>query len=190
MLRDASMRKDLPVAVTFRQPCAEDGASMWRLVKQMGTLELNSAYFYVLFARDFSGTSVVSETGDGQLAGFVVGRHPPARPDSVFVWQIGVAPWMRRQGLAQRMLEALVTQQSDDVQWLEATVSPDNAPSMGLFRSFARAHELECVESDYLGAELFPGAHEPERLFRIGPLKTSRADKRIQSIQSKEAALT
>jgi L-2,4-diaminobutyric acid acetyltransferase len=143
---------------------------MWQLVKDMGTLELNSAYFYVLFSRDFSDTGLVAEAEDGQLAGFIVGHHPPARPDAVFVWQIGVAPWMRRQGLAKRMLQALVAQQDVPVSWLEATVSPDNEASMSLFRSFAANLDAQCVESDYFEAELFPGAHEPERLFRIGPL--------------------
>jgi len=173
MSPEAAARQEASIAVTFRRPCAEDGAAMWRLVKEMGTLELNSAYFYVLFARDFGETGVVAETVDGHLAGFVVGHHPPARPDAVFVWQIGVAPWMRRQGLGRRMLEALVARQSGHVQWLEATVSPDNEPSMGLFRSFADDRGVDCSESDYLEARLFPGAHEAERLFRIGPLKAS-----------------
>ncbi len=175
MSPEAAARRESPIAVSFRCPRAEDGAAMWRLVKEMDTLELNSAYFYVLFARDFSNTGVVAETSDGELAGFVVGHHPPARPDAVFVWQIGVAPWMRRQGLARRMLDALVARQSSQVQWLEATVSPDNEPSMGLFRSFARDRSVKCRESDYFEAQLFPGAHEAERLFRIGPLSASTA---------------
>lgn len=156
-------------AVNFRRPRAEDGAAMWRLVDEMGGLELNSAYFYVLFARDFADTGIVAETDDGSLAGFIVGHRPPQRMDAVFVWQVGVAPWMRRQGLARRMLEALLAAQPDDVRWMEATVSPDNAASMQLFRAIARDLDVECQESQYLGAELFPSAHEAENLFRIGP---------------------
>jgi L-2,4-diaminobutyric acid acetyltransferase len=157
-------------ALNFRRPCGEDGAAMWRLVKNMGGLELNSAYFYVLYAREFADTGIVAESDNGDLAGFIVGHRPPQRPESIFVWQIGVAPWMRRQGLARRMLEALLTAQTADVRWLEATVSPDNGASMQLFRSIARDLRVECQETEYLGAELFPGAHEAENLFRIGPL--------------------
>jgi len=156
--------------VNFRRPRAEDGAAMWQLVGEMGTLELNSAYFYVLFAKDFAESGIVAETPDGQLAGFIVGHYPQDRPDAVFVWQIGVAPWMRRQGLGRRMLDALLAGQPARVQWLEATVSPDNEPSMGLFRSIAKERGVDCQEQDYLTAGLFPNAHEPERLFRIGPL--------------------
>ncbi|HMA99048.1 MAG TPA: diaminobutyrate acetyltransferase [Wenzhouxiangella sp.] len=159
--------------VHFRRPRAEDGAAMWQLVSDMEMLELNSAYFYVLFAKDFADSGIVAETEDGQLAGFIVGHYPPSRPDAVFVWQIGVAPWMRRQGLGRRMLDALLAGQPPQVHWLEATVSPDNQPSMALFRAIARDRGVDCEEVDYLAAELFPNAHEPERLFRIGPLGSS-----------------
>lgn len=148
---------------------------MWRLVEQMGALELNSAYFYVLFARDFADTGIVAETDDGRLAGFIVGHRPPERPDAVFVWQIGVAPWMRRQGLGRRMIDALLAGQPAAVRWLEATVSPDNPASMQLFRSVARDRGVDCRESKYLGAELFPQAHAAENLFRIGPLDAQSA---------------
>lgn len=160
-----------PVAVTFRKPRPEDGAAMWRLVQEMGGLELNSAYFYILFATDFADTSVVAETADGQLAGFIVGHRPPTRPQAVFVWQVGVAPWMRRQGLAGRLLEALLTSQPEDVRWLEASVTPDNTASMRLFRALARDRGLECREREYMGAHLFPNSHAAEQLFCIGPFK-------------------
>ncbi|MEE4637626.1 MAG: diaminobutyrate acetyltransferase [Wenzhouxiangella sp.] len=170
MSPEAARKTPAQPAVSFRRPRAEDGAAMWRLVKDMGGLELNSAYFYVLFAKDFADTSIVAESDGGDLAGFIVGHRPPQRAQAVFVWQIGVAPWMRRQGLARRMLEALLAAQTADVRWLEATVSPDNGASTQLFRSIARDLGVECLESEYLGAPLFPSAHEAENLFRIGPL--------------------
>ncbi|TVQ49526.1 MAG: diaminobutyrate acetyltransferase [Gammaproteobacteria bacterium] len=158
--------------VRFRAARPEDGAAMWQLVHDMGGLELNTAYFYVLFCIDFAETCVVAETPDGRMAGFVLGHRPPARPDTVFVWQVGVAPWMRRQGLAGRLLEALLGQQSRPARWLEATVSPDNSASMQLFRALARSRGVRCEESDFMPARLFPGDHAAERLFRIGPLNS------------------
>ena len=142
---------------------------MWSLAGESGGLERNSAYFYLLFCMDFAETCVVAEL-DGRLAGFVLGHRPPARPDTVFVWQIGVAPWMRRQGLAGRLLETLLTQQASPARWLEATVSPENIASARLFRALASRRDVPCEESDFMAAELFPGSHPPERLFRIGPL--------------------
>ena len=180
MSLEATARQPQAVPVSFRRPRAADGAAMWRLVRDMGGLELNSAYFYVLYAKDFADTGVVAEAEDGRLAGFIAGHRPPERPDAVFVWQIGVAPWMRRQGLARRMIDALLAAQPDDIDWLEATVSPDNEASMQLFRSVARDRRLACHESEYLGRELFPDAHEAENLFRIGPLNTESSNSKLK----------
>lgn len=153
----------------FRRARPEDGARMYELVRDMGGLELNTAYFYVLFCIDFADTCVVAEV-DGKLAGFVLGHRPPKRPDAVFVWQVGVAPFMRKQGLARRLLDAFV-EQNPDARWLEASVTPGNTASRKLFRSFARDHGVDCAVKDFMRAEHFPDGHEPEELFRIGPFQ-------------------
>ncbi len=171
MSPEAARAQADPIVVQFRKPRPEDGAAMWRLVREMGGLELNSAYFYVLFATDFADTGVVAETEDGQLAGFVVGHRPPTRAEAVFVWQVGVAPWMRRQGLARSLLDELLARQPAEVSWLEASVTPDNTASTRLFRALARDRGVECRESEYMSAELFPRSHAAENLFRIGPLE-------------------
>lgn len=142
---------------------------MWALVREMGGLELNTAYFYVLFAIDFADTCVIAEA-DGELAGFVLGHRPPKRPDTIFVWQVGVAPFMRKQGLARRLIDAFI-EQNPDARWLEASVTPDNTASRKLFRSVARERGVECQVSDFMRAEHFPEGHEPEELFRIGPFE-------------------
>lgn len=153
----------------FRRARPEDGAKMWELIREMGGLELNTAYFYVLFCIDFSETCVVAEV-DGEFAGFVLGHRPPQRPDTVFVWQVGVAPWMRKQGLARRLIEAFL-EQNPDARFLEASVTPENKPSRKLFRSVARDHDVPCQVQDFMDASLFPDSHESEDLFRIGPFE-------------------
>ncbi|WP_376693671.1 diaminobutyrate acetyltransferase [Wenzhouxiangella sp. EGI_FJ10409] len=155
----------------FRKARPEDGARMYELVKEMGGLELNTAYFYVLFCIDFADTCVVSEV-DGKLAGFVLGHRPPERPDAIFVWQVGVAPFMRKQGMARRLLEAFL-EQNPDARWLEASVTPSNTASRKLFRAVARDHDVECKVGDFMLAEHFPDGHEPEELFRIGPFESN-----------------
>ena len=158
-------------APTFRKARPHDGARMYELVKEMGGLELNTAYFYVLFCIDFADTCVVAEVGD-RLAGFVLGHRPPERPDTVFVWQVGVAPFMRKQGMARRLLEAFL-EQNPDARWLEASVTPSNTASRKLFSSVARDHGVDCDISDFMLAEHFPDGHEPEELFRIGPFESN-----------------
>lgn len=155
----------------IRRTTPADGAALWQLVRDSEALELNSQYFYVLMATHFASTCRLAEDEDGRAAGFVVGHRPPGREDTVFVWQVGVADHARRQGLANRLLEDLARSLADEgVRWLEATVSPDNLPSRALFTSFARRRGVEAEVRPFLGADLFPGQHEPEDLFRIGPL--------------------
>lgn len=167
MLPEATRKPD--TALTFRAAVPDDGKAMWSLVKAMGGLELNTAYFYILYCLDYADSCLVAEQ-DGELAGFVLGHRPPERQDALFVWQVGVSPDFRKQGLAGRMIEALLKRQSRPVHWLEATVTPDNAASRRLFSGLARRLNASCDIAEYFKAEWFPGDdHAPEDLFRIGP---------------------
>ena len=168
MLPEATTRS-AEAALTFRPARPEDGQAMWSLVNVMGGLELNTAYFYILYCIDYADTCLVAEQ-DGELAGFVLAHRPPGRQDAVFVWQVGVSPNFRKQGLAGRMILALLKQQTQPVRWLEATVTPDNTASRRLFSGLARRLDTRCDIAEYLKADWFPGEdHAPEDLFRIGP---------------------
>lgn len=154
----------------FREPAVEDGAEMWSLVKDTGVLDLNSSYSYLILAEHFAETCVVAER-DGAVVGFVTAYIPPKQPDTLFIWQVGVAEDERGNGLASRMLEELLQRPAcADVNYLNATVTPSNGPSSGLFRSFARSRGTVCTVQQGFHEDLFPGnGHEPEMLFRIGP---------------------
>lgn len=149
----------------------EDGAALWRLVKDSEALELNSGYSYVMMTRFFSDTCLVAEE-DSQVVGFVTAFVPPSDPDAVFVWQIGVDRAHRGQGLAGRLLlELLKTDRCRPLKRLLATVSPDNQPSMALFRSLARRLETGFDHRPFFPGEVFPEpGHEPEHLVDVGPL--------------------
>ncbi|MGY6630258.1 MAG: diaminobutyrate acetyltransferase [Wenzhouxiangella sp.] len=167
MLPEAARQPE--TALTFRKARPDDGQAMWSLVQAMGGLELNTAYFYILYCLDYADTCLVAEQ-QGELAGFVLGHRPPGRDETVFVWQVGVAPAFRQQGLAARMIEALLHQQPRPVRWLEATVTPDNTASRRLFSGLARRLGANCDIAEYFKADWFPGDdHAPEDLFRIGP---------------------
>ena len=163
-----------PIAI--RSPVADDARHVWELVRRSDALELNTAYAYLLVCTHFAQTSVVAET-EGEIVGFVAAYRPPTHPDAVFVWQVGVDDRARGHRIASRMLKALPARPGcAGVRFLEATVTPGNAPSTALFRSVARDFGVVCEESDGFAAELFPGeGHEPERLFRIGPLPADAA---------------
>ena len=144
---------------------------MWRFVRDHGGLELNTGYAYVVLGEDHAATSLVAHDQAGVLRGFALGYRPPARPEVLFVWQVGVDPEVRGKGLARRLLLRLVQDtRPDGVRFIEATVTPSNEASQGLFRSIARELGVPCEAREHLTAEIFPEAgHEAEQLFRVGP---------------------
>jgi L-2,4-diaminobutyric acid acetyltransferase len=159
-------------ATVFRHPIVPDGLALWRLVGEAGTLDLNSAYAYLVVCRDFAETCIVAEEA-GRIAGFVMGYRPPRKPDTVFVWQIGVAPEARGRGLGSLVLDRLL--QSDacsTVRFLETNVAPSNRASRALFEGLARRLCAPIEELEGFESSLFPDPlHEPERLLRIGPFE-------------------
>ena len=103
--------------------------------------------------------------------------RPPSKPDVIFVWQIGVDPSARGQGLAKRLLQHLVDLPAcRGVRFLETTVTASNTASRALFASIARKLDTGLKESDLFTAALFPGDdHEAEPLLRIGPFDADAA---------------
>ena len=156
--------------ITFSKPTSRDGVAMWELVRDSRVLDLNSAYLYILLGHHYSDTCVLAWS-DGRLVGMVTGYLPPNRPDLLFIWQIAVSEGARGQGLAKRLLNRLVDQVGPGIRRIETTVTPDNAPSMGLFRKWAtqRGWGLD-IQEGFPASHFPPGSHEPERLLRIGPL--------------------
>jgi len=154
----------------FAAPRTTDGADIYRLVRDGGTLELNTAYAYLLLGMHFSETSVVVRN-PSTLCGFVWAYILPERNDTLFVWQIGVTPASRGAGLASEMLrEALRRPACRDVTHLEATVTPSNQASMALFRGLGEKLGANVAIEAGLETTLFPEtSHEAEMLIRVGP---------------------
>ncbi|MBO0802007.1 MAG: diaminobutyrate acetyltransferase [Nocardiopsaceae bacterium] len=151
-------------------PSAKDGADLWRLARDAGELDLNSPYSYLLWCRDFSGTSVVARAG-GQAVGFVTGYRRPDSAETLFVWQVAVDPAYRGQRIGVRMLMGIGDAAKRlGCRYVEATVTPGNDASARMFASFARAHGAPLARTEGFESTLFPDNHQPEDLIRIGPL--------------------
>ena len=153
----------------YRAPRASDAASVHALIGAAGTLERNTAYAYLLLCDHFASTGCVATDPAGALLGCMMGYRPPERPDALFVWQVGVHPDARGLGVASRLIDEAARR--SQVRFVEATVGTSNGPSDRLFRSFARRRGAPLELHDGYGPELFPGSHEAERLYRIGPLR-------------------
>lgn len=161
---------------TLREPRPGDAAALWRLVRDGGSLDLNSPYVYLLICTDHAATSVVATDEHDEPIGFVAAYRPPPDPEAAFVWQIGVATRARGQGLAKRLVKAMLSRDAnDDAKVLTATVTPDNEASLALFRSLASELSADLEENERFPAEVFPEGHEPEVELRIGPLDVREA---------------
>jgi L-2,4-diaminobutyric acid acetyltransferase len=167
------METEADTAIRTRRPREADGAAIWEIVRDAPPLDLNSAYCYLVLCRDFGETCLVAEDGDRVVA-FVTGYRMPARPDTLFVWQIGVDAAHRGAGLATRLLQDLLARPGcRGVRFLETTIGPSNAASRALFQGLARDSGTRFAEAGGFGADHFPGSgHEPEVRYRIGPLDT------------------
>ncbi|GBF73342.1 GNAT family N-acetyltransferase [Paenibacillus sp. 598K] len=161
-------------SLTLRQPTKDDGAQVYDLIRRAGTLDLNSAYCYILLCDMFSGTCVIAEEEE-RVVGFLSAFYRPDDPETLFVWQAAVDPAMRGRGLATSMLKELLGREHpQSLRYVEATVSPSNTASRRLFQSFADACGVPISErtADGYSPSMFPAghAHEAEPSLRIGPL--------------------
>lgn len=162
--------------VSFGAPTRAEGKALYALARRT-TLDQNSPYAYMMFADHFAATCTVARASDkpgSPLLGFVMGYRKPDDPRVAFVWQIGVSPDAAGQGLGTRLLQAWVRQVAADggVSYVEATVTPGNAPSRRTFAGLGRwLRAPVVVREGYFSVADFPGgsSHDPEDLYRIGP---------------------
>ncbi len=147
------------------RPSRADGAAIWRLAGETGALDVNSSYAYLLWSRDFAATSAVARHR-GDVVGFITGYTRPDAPDTLFVWQVGVAERYRGRGVARAMLDDLVGR---GARFLETTVAPTNEASSAMFAALARDHGVGHTREPLFTPELFPDPHEAEELHRLGP---------------------
>ncbi|WP_426186531.1 diaminobutyrate acetyltransferase [Microbacterium sp. TWP3-1-2b2] len=160
----------------IRPPRIDEGIELWRIARDSHTLDLNSSYAYVLYARDFASTCRIALVG-GVPAGFVIGYRRPADPSCLFIWQVAVDERFRGLGLAGRMLDDLLHDRTTPpaVRTLQTTITDDNVASQQTFRSLARRWNdapmtvTPLFESAHLMHPSDAAHHEPERLYEIGP---------------------
>lgn len=160
--------------VYLRKPEAEDGTDVWGLIKQSGSLDVNSAYSYLMLCEMFRDTCCVAVQHD-RLCGFVSGFRKPAEPETLFIWQIAVDSQLRGSGVGGKLLSELLSrEENQDIRYVEATISPNNTASRQLFVRLAEKLGTDCAISEHYSANMFPENHDAELLFRIGPIRKKR----------------
>jgi len=154
----------------MRAPQVSDAAEIWQIAKDSRVLDTNSSYAYLLWCRDFPGTTVVAEV-DGKIVGFVIGYLRPERPGAVFVWQVAVSADQRGRGTGTAMIENLLDRVAPHgVTAMETTISPDNPASIAMFAAVARHRDAEFTKRPLFEPDVFPDEHAAEDLYEISPI--------------------
>ena len=92
-------------AVTFRRPTEADYPRITAVIDEWwGGRELDHL-LPRLWLQHFTGTSWLAETGDGRLAGFLIGFLSPDQPDAAYCHLIATNPNLRRRGLGRALYE-------------------------------------------------------------------------------------
>ncbi|WP_108992911.1 diaminobutyrate acetyltransferase [Paenibacillus agaridevorans] len=165
------MKRREPPAILYRRPEPKDGSEVWRLVRDSGGLDLNSAYSYLMLCDMFRDTCCIAQSED-RIVGFVSAFRKPADEQTLFVWQIAVDGGLRGRGVGRQLLRELTDRKENaGIRYLEATIGPNNIPSRSLFLGMAQSLNAECTMASKYESGLFPNpeGHDDELLFRIGP---------------------
>jgi L-2,4-diaminobutyric acid acetyltransferase len=157
--------------IKFEAPTSADGFRVHRLVQACPPLDQNSMYCNLLQCSHFNETSIAANS-NGELVGFVSGYLKPAEPGTLFVWQVAVAEQARGQGLACRMIEALLKRPAClNINRIETTITPSNIPSQKLFTRLADLLAAPVRQQEGFDKQKhFNQEHESEQLWQIGPI--------------------
>jgi len=155
--------------ITYRFPNASDGADVWQLVRSCKPLDENSLYCNLLQCDHFAGTSIIAERRDGVIVGWISGYLIPDEPDTLFIWQVAVAPSAQGKGIARKMLSKLVERDiCRNVSALKTTITDDNAASWALFSSFAKMQGGDLRRQPHFERDAhFGNAHATEHMVTI-----------------------
>lgn len=158
--------------ISIRAPESADGADVWQLVGDSGTLDTNSLYCNLLQCSHFAPTCAIAHL-DGQIVGWMSGYIPPQQPDALFVWQICVSPKARKRGLAQHLIQDVLNRKEcAAVRHVCCTITKDNAASWKLFESVARQLNASMTSHEHFSSnEHFRGLHDSEFEVVIGPFE-------------------
>lgn len=162
-------------AISIRMPRREDGPRVWRLVAESGALDMNSVYCNLLQCSHFAETCAIAEM-EGEAVGWVSGYVPPQMPGTYFVWQVCTAEKARGQGLARRLITAVLARRPE-ITRLQSTITQANTPSWALFGGLASALGAPMTrQPHFTRKDHFAGRHDTEHLVTIGPFARRPSD--------------
>jgi len=153
--------------IVYRSPNRQHAVALTNLVTHIKTLDTNSGYLYALLCTHFANYCVIALRQDA-LVGFVTSYPLPDEPNTLFVWQIGVAPNARTLGIARGLLNTLQARPwFSRITQVQCTIDPLNPASRALFSRWAQDLSGTLTEQSFFSATELGIAHAPEPLISI-----------------------
>jgi ribosomal protein S18 acetylase RimI-like enzyme len=127
---------DAMTDVRFRRPTEDDHLPVVRVVDEWWGGRRLHHLLPRLWFQHFAGTSLIAETEDAALAGFLVGFVSQDRPDTAYIHMVATNPNLRRRGLGRRLYERFFEDvRARGVQTVISTTWPGNRQSVAFHRS-------------------------------------------------------
>lgn len=157
--------------ISTRKPSVNDAKDIFKLIKNSPPLDLNSQYLYLLQTTHFSEYCSVA-IYDSKIIGFMSAYTLPKKSDILFVWQIAVDSEFRGMGIANSLLDDILSRDVDKkINYINSTVSPSNKSSDRFFRKYAQKLQTKIEIEEFFDKSCFDEGHEEEPLYVIGPIK-------------------
>lgn len=119
--------------IRIGSPKERDAAEVSRFVASSPPLESYPEHIYRIMFRYFGKTCFVVRCGK-TIAGFLLGVVSRTLPDTYFLWQVGVAPFMRKKGMGAKLVSLAENKAKEcGCKKIRLTIDPRNAPSQKLF---------------------------------------------------------
>jgi L-2,4-diaminobutyric acid acetyltransferase len=165
------MNDKTKICFHIKNAIKSDGPAVYEIARSCSSLDLNSRYCYLLLCTHFNKFCLIAKAGK-KTVGFVSAYPHPHYADTLFIWQIGIAPDFHNLGIGTNLLKHLILLGVENgLSYIETTITPSNKASRALFQKMTEAYNTNFEESDCFSSSLLGDGHEEERLLRIGPLE-------------------
>jgi ribosomal protein S18 acetylase RimI-like enzyme len=122
--------------ITFRRPSEADYPAIVKVIDDWWGGRQLDHLLPRLWLQHFTGTSWLAETGEGRLAGFLIGFLSPDKPDVAYCHLIATNPNLRRRGLGRALYERFFDDaRSGGRHTVTAITWPANHGSIGFHRA-------------------------------------------------------
>jgi diaminobutyrate acetyltransferase len=157
------------MSIVIRKAREKEFLNVYEFIASCGVLETYGAHFYRIVIRYFRDTCYLAER-DGKILGFMWGFLSQTDPHTFFLWQIGVDPSTRGEGIGGRILEAAERELAErGCHRIELTIDPSNRPSQRLFekRGYRNISDEEGRTIEVEGVLAVCGYYRPDGHFSL-----------------------